>query len=115
MKIIVTGDRNLRYDVVFHALDRLKPTFLVFGDATGADEGAQQWATSNSVAFQRFVADWEAHDRAAGPLRNAAMLNAHKDAAFVLAFPRGGPGTKNCMSQAKRSGMLVLVCEAVTP
>jgi hypothetical protein len=115
MKIIVTGDRHLRYDVIFHALDHLRPTFLVFGDASGADEGARLWAAHHSVAFQRFVADWEAHDRAAGPLRNAAMLNAHRDAAFVLAFPRGGPGTKNCMAQAKRLGMLVLVCEALTP
>ena len=53
------------------------------------------------------------HDKAAGPIRNAAMLDdllqdqARGEDIAVLVFP-GGPGTKDMRRQAQATGVPVL-------
>lgn len=110
MKVIVCGGRNFRSPAqVFSALDWMHKcygfTALMQGGATGVDTMAKEWATAHPE-IQRYVckADWETHGRAAGPLRNARMLEWKPD--MVIAFP-GGPGTANMVAQAKAAGVNV--------
>lgn len=108
MRVIVCGGRNFRSPAqVFDHLDRLHAVFrfteLMQGGATGVDTMARDWAATRPE-IKRYVcrADWKTHGRAAGPIRNAKMLEWKPD--LVVAFP-GGPGTSNMVTQAKAAGV----------
>jgi hypothetical protein len=111
MRVIVCGGRDFRSPAQVHrALDDIHAktpiTELMQGGATGVDEFAKGWAATKKDV-QRWVckADWEKHGRAAGPKRNARMLEWKPDA--VIAFP-GGRGTANMVSLAKAAGVKVI-------
>lgn len=108
--VIVTGGRDYDdYLKLFRVLDLLGPTLIIEGGASGADRFARAYAHNNSLPLDTVEADWQKHGRAAGPIRNKAMLLKHPGA-IVVAFP-GGAGTANCVSQAKAMGRLVIRVE----
>lgn len=109
MKILVCGGRD--YDnaaFVFSILDHLHAgepvTELMQGGAPGADALARDWAKARGIKRWVCHADWKAHGRAAGPKRNARMLEWKPD--LVVAFP-GGRGTQNMIAQARAAGVEV--------
>jgi hypothetical protein len=111
MKVIVCGGRDFQSPAqVWLELDRLHEaapiTQLMQGGATGVDTFAREWAAKHPD-IQRFVcrADWDKHGKAAGPIRNARMLEWGPDA--VIAFP-GGRGTANMVKQAVDAGVRVI-------
>lgn len=57
---------------------------LIEGEATGADIMARQWAGGAGIPVERYPADWDRYGKAAGPIRNAQMLDADPD--LVIAF-----------------------------
>ncbi len=73
---------------------------------TGADELADRWAVRHYVQIHEFPADWEAHGRAAGPIRNQRMIDEGKPD-LVVAFP-GGRGTADMVRRAKAAGIKVV-------
>ncbi len=117
MRVLVTGGRdytNRRF--VWSSLDRhllsdpriLRDGELVIieGGAAGVDTLARQWVKY----FKRIVirpafdvsvitepADWHAHGRAAGPIRNQKMLDEHEPDTLI-AFP-GGRGTNDMVER----------------
>lgn len=106
MTVIVTGGRKYADRArVYAELDRLDPTLVVEGGATGADALAAEWASERGVQVRAYYADWHQHGRAAGPIRNARMLAMHPTA-IVLVF-EGGVGTADCVRQARAAGMEV--------
>jgi hypothetical protein len=114
--VIVTGSRKwLAPGTVTAALDEHAPDLVVHGGCyvgvrprvcLGADYWAHRWCSTTDTDEYIFRAKWS-HGKKAGPLRNKAMLLAYPNA-VVLAFPLGGPGTADCMRQAKRLGMRVI-------
>jgi hypothetical protein len=92
------------------ALDRLhaelKITAIMQGGATGVDAFAREWA-ARKPEVHRYVcrADWDRYGPAAGPIRNARMLEWGPD--LVVAFP-GGTGTADMVSKAKAAGVRVI-------
>ncbi len=106
MRLLVCGGRT--YDdakAVYRSLDTLNPDVVIHGGANGADTLADNWAEDNGKEIEVFEADWDRHGRAAGPIRNQAMLDEGRPDA-VLAFP-GGPGTEDMIARAKRAGLHV--------
>lgn len=94
MKLIIAGGRDYRFtDEDWDAIERIRSeigvTEVVCGGACGADEYGRQWAISNGISVKMFPADWKAHGKAAGPIRNWQMAE-YADAAAL--FP-GGKGT----------------------
>ncbi|WP_411975946.1 SLOG family protein [Sulfitobacter faviae] len=80
---------------------------VIHGAARGVDEQAMIAAqTLPGVKHLPFAADWNAHGRAAGPIRNKRMLTEGKPDR-VVAFP-GGRGTANMCKQAKEAGVPVV-------
>jgi len=73
---------------------------VVSGGATGADRYAHcwAWAMKQRVDSCIFRADWGRHGKAAGPMRNQAMLSHGAD--LVVAFP-GGRGTADMTRRAE--------------
>lgn len=112
--VIVTGGRDYENkDVVFSALDKMKPDWVVTGSCrTGADRLAEQWSKSREVNYTGYPAKWGRWKSAAGPIRNGEILESEirlrgsKDI-VVLAFP-GGKGTRNMCEQASSLGIEVV-------
>ncbi len=108
--LLVTGSRSLEdWGLVKAELEAERPNIVIVGDCpTGVDAFTRVWCICQSVTCRVYKADWRKHGRAAGPLRNSEMVRrAVELGATVLAFPRGGPGTRDCIFQAKRAGLSV--------
>ena len=85
---------------------------VVHGAARGADTLAGRIAAAWGMCVEAHPADWDRHRKAAGPLRNKAMvsLGAH----VCLAFPLGRSiGTRHCMKEANAAGIPVRSYEPV--
>lgn len=88
------------------------PETLAHGNAHGIDALANAWAKKNGVTPLPFNADWDTHEKAAGPLRNSAMIawaSEQYDAGrcvLFIAFP-GKKGTNDCLRKAKRAGLTI--------
>ncbi len=88
-------------------LDALQPSVVIQGGCpTGADALARAWATDRNVECWTVDADWEKYGSAAGPIRNAQMLE-ETSPDLVLAFP-GGRGTADMVKRAKAAGVQVV-------
>lgn len=110
--VLVCGGRDFRdYNLLTSVLDELhreEPIWLVVhGDARGADRLAGLWATCTNVAVHAHPARWDLYGRAAGPIRNRAMLESQFSVDLVVAFP-GGHGTEDMVKQARAKGVPVL-------
>jgi hypothetical protein len=72
---------------VYADLDAVSPDFVVVGDARGADMIVRVWCKERGVDFKEYKAHWNVHLTAAGTIRNQQMLDEHRDADYVLAWP----------------------------
>lgn len=104
MRLLVCGGRYFDdRERVFREMDRLSPSLVIHGGASGADRLAGLWAESRGIPLCVFPANWKRFGNMAGPKRNAWMLE-HGLPNRVLAFP-GGRGTENMVSQAEGAGI----------
>lgn len=108
MKTIIAGGRDYRFtEQDFRLLDSTTITEVVCGGATGADEYGRVWAIGNNIPVKMFPANWGAHGKSAGPIRNRQMA---EYAERLIAFWDGkSRGTKNMIDTATRLGLDVLV------
>jgi hypothetical protein len=67
---------------------------------------AGRWAHETNTPCECYRAEWLLYGKAAGPMRNQAMLHRSKPDA-VLAFP-GGKGTADMVKRAERVGIRVI-------
>lgn len=112
ISVLVTGDRNLAdVGLVQRRLDRFCAEWVIVGDCpTGADYFTREWCAWRGVRCEVFRADWQRLGKAAGPRRNRSMVRRIRElCGFVLAFPRGGPGTANCIELARRVDLPIRV------
>jgi hypothetical protein len=112
MKVLVCGGRAFQNEALLEAeLGALQPvpTLVIQGGAGGADALAERWAGRRGIHSARIHALWGIFGRAAGHVRNAAMLLLQPD--LVVAFP-GGRGTADMVSQAKAAGVRVIEVSA---
>lgn len=80
-KVIVAGTRTFDdYDLLCRKLDGMlvnkKITHrivILSGGAKGADALGERYAREREFGSQVFPADWDAHGKAAWPMRNAAV------------------------------------------
>ncbi len=117
LRVIVTGSRKwtnagaMEFALIdaTAGADPKEPFTVVHGACpTGADAIADDLATRLGVIVERHPADWAAHGRKAGPIRNAEMIKAGAD--LVLAFPLpGGRGTQHAIRLAREAGIPVKV------
>jgi hypothetical protein len=110
-RILVTGSRRWADHRSIHATldDALAraagPLIVVVGDCpTGADLAARNWTSTHHVGLEIHTADWRRHGRAAGPLRNQAMVDAGADECLAFSLP-GSRGTLDCMRRARRAAI----------
>jgi hypothetical protein len=109
-RLLVCGGRDYADEAAaFRALDaadaQRRVAVVIHGGALGADTLAGRWAAARGRECIVFRADWQAHGKAAGPHRNAQMLNEGRPNG-VLALP-GGRGTADMTRRAKAYGLPV--------
>lgn len=120
-RILVTGSRHwtdaatIRTALTTTWRRHGRPITVVHGACrTGADPTANAWAHEHAlhgIHVEAWPANWARHGRAAGPLRNIAMLNSAPGGnpiTEVLAFPLGdSPGTRGTIHAAHTRGIPV--------
>jgi hypothetical protein len=119
MRIIIAGSRNMTdYSLMKltwteyiqrHGLKAEELT-IISGGAAGADKLAERLAKETGIACRIMKADWEAHGKSAGQIRNNAMAKAAGPApdGRLLAYWDGeSPGTEGMIRSAKRAGLHV--------
>lgn len=87
MKVIIAGGREVSdYEVVRQAVIQSgywkefgRNIEVVCGMARGADLLGYEFAKRNGLVIHEFPADWEAHGKAAGHIRNAVMGSFARD------------------------------------
>lgn len=119
MRVLITGDRawsdEQAVDVVLGGLlvqcrATNQTLEVLHGDCpTGADHMVESWKNVAGVEVVPFPADWAAHGKGAGPIRNRLMLDQEPD--LVIAFHDQlegvSKGTKDCTKEAARRGIRV--------
>lgn len=96
------GAKGIRWDIRDAA--KVDALTIVHGAAKGADSLAGEIAHDLGYRVVAHPADWATHGKAAGPIRNKAMLDTGVD--LVVAFP-GGRGTAHMVSIARKAGVPV--------
>lgn len=117
MIVLITGGRNYQDHLeLVKVLDQLHAerrfTFLVHGNAKGADKMAHKWALWRGVQPVAMEALWDFCGDKAGTKRNTAMLQ-FAQPNLVVAFS-GGVGTANMMKQsydAQKKGMEIEIID----
>ncbi len=111
-RVIVCGGCHYNdYEVFRKQLDQVLLAYdnvtLVSGHAKGVDTMAEHYASEKKIPIKVFPAEWKRYGKAAGPIRNTAMLKyALEQNAVVAAFWNGtSRGTGNMLKQAKKAGV----------
>lgn len=109
--VVFSGDRNWT-DVahVARVLERYDPfhTTIRHGACRGLDRIAGELAKNLGFEVDAMPADWDKHHRAAGAIRNQAMLDKEPKPVRVHLFHddlENSKGTKRMAEQAKRAGV----------
>lgn len=106
-RVLVCGGRAFHGPLlVKRVLDSLQPRLIIHGGARGADTLAGEYAEKTGTPCMAFPAPWSSKGRAAGPIRNAWMLEFGRPD-LVVAFP-GGRGTEDMVTKAERAGIRVM-------
>lgn len=114
MIVLVTGDRNwqLKERTVYRVLtwimdiygDRIRA--IRHGAARGVDTSFESAALAWEIGTLAHPADWNAHGKAAGPIRNSEMVKAGAD--LAIAFHRdlaSSRGTRDCVKKCLKAGI----------
>lgn len=112
LKVLVTGSRDWNQHVLLKRRLAELPSgsSIIHGGARGADQSAAQAARSLGIPETAYPADWRGKGRAAGIVRNLAMLDTKPD--LVLAFWDGrSTGTKHTIDEARKRGIPVEVIQ----
>lgn len=113
-KVIIAGCRDFNdYELLKEKCDdflqdeKKEDVVIISGHASGADALGERYAQECGFQLETYPADWKAHGRAAGPIRNARMSSA---ANALIAFWDGkSRGTKNMIETAKSHNLKVVV------
>lgn len=110
MKTIIAGSRNITDPAIVEDAIRksgIDVTEVVSGACRGVDLIGEDWAVCHGLPVQRFPAHWQAHGRAAGPIRNAQM--AEYAEALIAVWDGVSRGTKNMIREARKHGLKVYI------
>jgi hypothetical protein len=108
MRVLVCGGRDFKdWDLLSEELTYLlgEIDVIIHGGAKGADRLAGDFAFAAGITEEVYLAKWDEHGLAAGPIRNQRMLDDGKPD-LVIAFP-GGKGTADMVRRARAAGVEV--------
>lgn len=113
-RVIVAGSRGFTdyayledlLDLTF-SLNNYPDISIVSGTARGVDRLGEEYAENRGYPVVRYPADWEAHGRAAGHIRNRLMAD---NAEVLVAFwDEKSRGTEGMIKAARERNLDVFV------
>lgn len=111
-RVIVCGSREwkdpnaIRKVIADRLFDCDVESIIVHGAARGADRFAHQEAEKLGLLVEPHPADWDAHGKAAGFIRNEEMASLGAD--LCIAFWNGhSNGTRDMIERARKHGIPV--------
>jgi hypothetical protein len=110
MKVIIAGGRDYHdYQTLLEAIKEANfdITTIISGGAPGVDALGERYAVEMDIPLKVFPANWQAHGRAAGPIRNRKM--AENAEALIAIWDGISRGTKNMIETATKYQLLVYV------
>lgn len=119
LRVLVCGSRDWEdFDAIMRVMVFLqgaaghgKEIVVIHGACRGADQLADRVAKYMGFETEPYPADWDAHGRAAGPIRNQQMLDDGQPD-LVLAFHpdiKQSRGTKDMVNRARKAGIPVRI------
>ena len=114
MRILVAGSRNFT-DKTLMGLEMSRwvnqeDVTIVTGGALGADSIAGEWAKALGYKSEVHAAEWKKHHKAAGIIRNRAMVDSGVDRVLIFYGPLGETaGSKYTEEYARGKGVPVEV------
>jgi hypothetical protein len=109
MRVIIAGGRDFKnYELLKTCCDKILSNVkgeieIVSGTANGADKLGEKYAKERGYKIKQFPADWDAHGKSAGYVRNKEMAS-YSDA--LIAFYDGqSKGTGHMIAIATASGL----------
>lgn len=117
IKIIIAGSREFKnYDllkkVVGQILSGIKSREIevVSGTCRGADLLGEAYANENKLAIKRFPANWDAHGKKAGFIRNKEM-GKYADMAIIFCVnnSKGSIMMHELMTKEKKKSILISI------
>lgn len=124
-RVIITGSRKYewrhRVDSYLDMVHAYHPDLLVVqgGCVTGADAWAQAWAVEHNVQLETHKAEWDQHEKQAGPIRNSEMANLGAEQCGAFWLPthdrKVNRGTRDMCAKAWRAGIPVLMAFGDVP
>lgn len=116
-KVIIAGSRSFadlelmksKCDRILNSKSETHDIHIISGTANGADEYGEKYAEEKGYSIMRFPANWEAHGKRAGMIRNAKML---KSADAVIVFWDGSSrGSQHMIAISEERGIpLRVIC-----
>lgn len=113
-KVIIAGCRDFAdYELLKEKcnfyLQNKKPENIVIvsGHASGADALGERYAQERGLQLETYPADWKAHGRAAGPIRNAQIATVAD--ALIALWDGKSHGIKNMIETARKHNLQVAV------
>lgn len=103
-RVVVVGSRDFPDEemVAEHVTNLPPDTVVISGGASGVDTWAEQAAEFAGLETDIYPADWEAHGKRAGYVRNRTMV---EEADRIVAFWDGeSRGTRHSIKLAMESG-----------
>ena len=112
LKVIIAGGRDFDdykrlktvCDFTLFKYDNIE---IVSGGAKGADALGERYAKEKGYEVKHFRADWDKHNKAAGPIRNKEMAE-YADACIVF-WDGLSKGTQNMIKNASGQGLKLRV------
>jgi hypothetical protein len=108
MKTIIAGTRTIHdFKVVAVAIEAsgFAITEVLCGEAAGVDTLGAVWARNREIPVRYFEPDWNAHGKAAGPIRNREM--AEQADALILVWDGKSKGSRSMLAEAKKHGLKI--------
>lgn len=103
---VMAGIYHSGYEHIFYDIGE-----IVSGRASGVDSLGEQWAIKHGKAIKPFPADWNAHGKAAGPIRNRLMAQYADAAVVIINIAQESKGSQNMIEEMVRVNKPVAVME----
>jgi hypothetical protein len=110
MKTIIAGSRTITDSAELEKaiqLSGFKITEVLSGGALGPDTLGANWAKANNIPVKYFYPDWKTYGKAAGPIRNSAMVAEAEGAIFL--WDGISRGTKDCITKAEKKALAIYI------
>lgn len=118
VRVLVCGGRDWEDEAaVCGELEEFREELGMFGDRmlivhgycpTGADHFSKAYAVRNGLDQEPHPADWDAHGKASGPIRNREMAKAGAEVCFAF-WDGKSKGTLDMIKQATAHGIPVRI------